>query len=56
MSKNDEKNTPNADTPHRSAAFWSPKIEVHKTAEGVIYIDQLAPLPPYPRRVCGSLR
>lgn len=44
-----------ADAPYRRAAFWTPDIAVRKTADGVIYVDQKAPLPPYPSRITGPL-
>ncbi|MBO6718540.1 MAG: feruloyl-CoA synthase [Rhizobiaceae bacterium] len=40
---------------YRQARFWSPDIEVRRTADGVIYVDQKAPLPHYPDRITEPL-
>lgn len=55
MSKTDVENASHSDAPYRPAAFWKPEIEVRRTVDGVIYVDQLAPLPPYPKRVTDPL-
>jgi len=40
---------------YRDALFWRPAIEVRETAEGVIYVRQKEPLPPYPDRLTEPL-
>ena len=44
-----------SDAPVRMAAFWTPDIEVRRTDDGTIYVDQRDPLPPYPDRITEPL-
>ena len=41
--------------PFRQARFWQPQIKVRETPEGVIYLEQQDPLPPYPDRITEVL-
>jgi len=46
---------PPADTPLRPVEVWAPEITVRQTEDGVIYIEQTKPLPPYPDRITEPL-
>lgn len=45
----------NRAAPVRPARLWSPSVAVRRGAEGVIYVEQQASLPPYPDRITEPL-
>lgn len=44
-----------AEFPMRPVEVWDPEIRVRQTDDGVIYIEQTKPLPPYPDRITEPL-
>lgn len=40
---------------YREVDLWKPEVEVRRSADGVIYVEQKAPLPPYPKRITEPL-
>lgn len=44
-----------SDAPLRVAKFWTPDIEVRRTDDGTIYVEQRQPLSPYPARITEPL-
>jgi feruloyl-CoA synthase len=46
---------PAGDAPYRDIPRWEPRIEVRKGADGTLYVEQRAALPPYPVRATEPL-
>ena len=44
-----------SDVPMRPIKVWNPELDVRVTDDGVMYIEQTKPLPPYPDRITEPL-